>query len=70
MPGRNARRPDEVRRYFRLPELDGRWILDVIDRQKTSKVWDKRFSIDDDAFAVIEAMMEAHGITGLTEAFP
>lgn len=54
---------------FRVPELDSRWTLEVIDQQETSTVWDEVFETDDDAFTMFQRALEAHGIAGLTETF-
>lgn len=52
---------------YRVPELDNRWSLEVVDRFETSTVWDDLFDTDGDAFAAFEDALEAEGIIGLME---
>ena len=52
---------------YRVPEIEGRWSLEVVDRFETSTVWDDLFDTDEDAFVAFEDALEAEGIGNLTE---
>ena len=52
---------------YRVPDIEARWSLEVVDRFETSTVWDDLFDTDVDAFMAFEDALEAEGISGLTE---
>ena len=54
---------------FRVPELDSRWSLEVVDQSDASTVWDDLFDTDDEAFDAFEAALETEGIHRLSETF-
>ncbi len=54
---------------YRVPELDVRWSLEVIDQMDASTVWDDLFNTDEEAYAAFEKALAEEGIRGLTETF-
>lgn len=54
---------------YRVPSIDKRWSLEVVDHLDASSVWDDLFETDDDALSAFEEALEAEGIAGLTETF-
>lgn len=53
---------------YRVPEIDARWSLEVVDENETSTVWDDPFDTDDEAFEAFEEALEAEGIRAILEA--
>ena len=54
-------------KIYRVPSIDKRWSLEVVDHLDISSVWEQLFDTDDDALSAFEAALEAVGIAGLTE---
>ena len=54
---------------YRVPEIDARWSLEVIDQSDASTVWDDLFDTDEEAYAAFEEALAEEGISGLTETF-
>ncbi|RYB07264.1 hypothetical protein [Lichenibacterium ramalinae] len=54
---------------YRVPSIDKRWSLEVVDHLDASSVWDEMFDTDDDALSAFKEALEAEGIAGLTETF-
>ena len=54
---------------YRVPEVDERWAVEVVDQSKASAVWPELFDSDEEALLVFGATLEATGIRGLTETF-
>ena len=52
---------------YRVPELDARWSLEVIDQTDASTVWDDLFDTDEEAYAAFEEALAEEGIRGLME---
>ena len=54
---------------YRVPLVDKRWSLEVVDDLDISSVWEELFDTDEDALSAFEEALEAEGIAGLTETF-
>jgi len=44
------------------------WILEVVDEENASTVWDEQFESDEAALAEFHRFMEKHGAKGILEA--
>jgi hypothetical protein len=53
---------------YRVAEADERWVLEVIDEQDTSTVWDDTFATDRDAYAEFYRTLESDGINSPVES--
>jgi hypothetical protein len=48
---------------YRIVELDYLWILEVIDDEGASTVWDEQFETDEEAFQEVMNTIEEEGIS-------
>lgn len=53
---------------YRVADSNNRWMLQVIDEQNTSKVWDDTFASDRDAYAEFYRTHENDGVNSLVES--
>lgn len=51
----------------RVPSINRRWALEIVDHFGASSVCDDLFDTDNDALSTFEAALDAVGIAGLTE---